>query len=104
MKVKKRPDYADATQFVPQANVWPLGVTPFAVRGSETSLMNCATCGHRMMSHGTIRNLSGLRVLCPGDWVITHADGQQSVCKMDQFDSIYLPAQEKEYEPIHLEG
>jgi len=103
MRVKQRIDYSDATQFVPQVNVWPLGVMPFATKDSGMALMSCATCGHRMISHGTIRNLKGLWVLCPGDWVITHADGQQSICKIDNFPMTYEPVENADDERIDVE-
>lgn len=93
MRVQKRISVMEASQFIPQAGVWPQGVTPFAAEDSKTALMTCANCHHRMMQHGIVCVPNkGNIFLCPGDWILTDALGQQSTCKHDDFD--------REYEPV----
>lgn len=51
--------------------------------GNPDSRMPCTSCGYPMNQHGWFGELFARPErchVCPGDWIITHADGEQSLC------------------------
>lgn len=56
-------------------------------------LMPCEKCGHVMHDHGWIDEPGGGVTVCPGDWIITKANGLHETCKPDDFATNYEPAQ-----------
>ena len=49
----------------------------------------CPVCDHLRMDHGLIQTIEGPRMVCPGDWIITSADGELSACRPDTFKREY---------------
>lgn len=50
---------------------------------------SCQHCGRIMHDHGWIDTLEGGHVVCPGDWIITGAQGERYPCKPDIFSATY---------------
>ncbi len=38
-------------------------------------MMACEKCGKTMYSHGWLDSFTHKRVVCPGDWIVTHPNG-----------------------------
>ncbi len=52
----------------------------------------CASCGYMFHYHGWIDIIEGgHNIVCPGDWIITHAESAHYPCKPDIFGAIYAP-------------
>lgn len=49
----------------------------------------CQHCGQIMCKHGWIDAPEGGHTVCPGDWIITEANGEQYPCKSDIFWHTY---------------
>jgi len=55
----------------------------------------CRICGRLLAEHGWIPTPEGGLLVCPGDWVITDADGSHHPCKPDLFERVYEPVEEE---------
>ncbi len=51
----------------------------------------CEQCGLPMCGHGWIDSGGGGFNVCPGDWIITNAQGQHFPCKPDTLEATYEP-------------
>ena len=51
----------------------------------------CPLCGRRVNDHGWIDEGSGGQTVCPGDWVVTAADGSFFVMRARAFEATYEP-------------
>ena len=83
MKYRKKPIEVEATQWFKN------GDHP-EVTMSETSgfSSNCSQCGRIISDHGWGDALDE-PVICPGDWIITDANGELSSCKPAIFEQTY---------------
>ena len=46
-------------------------------------------CSHSMSDHGWLETSEGGQRVCPGDYIVTDAQGQRSACKPDVFIARY---------------
>lgn len=53
----------------------------------------CPSCGHAMHEHGWLGHTLEGKTVCPGDWVVTDAEGGHSPCKPDVFHATHTPAE-----------
>lgn len=60
-------------------------------RPDQAGYMPCQHCGAKLQDHGFIETAQGGHRVCPGDWVITLADGETYPCKPDVFARHYEP-------------
>ncbi len=49
----------------------------------------CPHCGRILHDHGWIDIRENGRVVCPGDWITTDANGEKYPCKPDLFEQTY---------------
>ncbi len=51
----------------------------------------CRRCSITMHDHGWMETRKGIQVefVCPGDWIVTAANGDRFPCKPDVFDKSY---------------
>jgi len=97
-KYRKKPVIVEAEQFLPPHN-WPECVEPLIVyRGVSSAL--CEECHLRFSEseHGWICTREGLRIVCPGDWIITGVEGEKYPCKPRIFRKSYELVEEGESE------
>lgn len=60
------------------------------IKGTKT----CEYCGLPMYDHGWIDTFASGYVVCPGDWIITSAEGEHCPCKPTVFEKSYEKVQE----------
>ena len=66
-------------------------VRRYCVPGSG-NMHACSHCGHVMDEHGWIDVQPSGHIVCPGDWVISGAEGSYYPCKPDVFEATHWPA------------
>jgi len=49
----------------------------------------CICCGKPQSDHGWVTTVE--RVICPGDWIVTKADGELQICTPGDFRRLYEP-------------
>jgi hypothetical protein len=82
------PDPRSMTQFAPflsEGKVVRYFRNPYILDGSL-----CDLCGMRHIEHGWIDSGDEGQKVCPGDWVITEADGRVHSCNSGEFLVEYL--------------
>ena len=97
MKYRKRPVVVDAKRW---DGKFGDGVWDFSfLLMPESQGEKCPLCKRPMEEHGRIINKGkGGDIICPGDWIITEANGKRIGCGVSDFESRYMPV------PLPLEG
>lgn len=72
-----------------KANKWEGSVVRYFRTPYVCGKAECKQCGKTMHDHGWIDNRNGGHIVCPGDWVITDANGEHSPCKPEVFQETY---------------
>lgn len=62
----------------------------------------CSKCGKPFHDHGYIDTPDAGHQVCPGDWVITEADGKRYLCKPDIFTTTYEVIEEQTQQYGHI--
>jgi hypothetical protein len=91
--VMLRPDPKGVTQFEPFLSEGKV-VRRFAIPGINAGAA-CFQCGRSMHDHGWIDTSDGGYTVCPGDWIVTIAQGSYRPCKPVLFDAIFCLAKKK---------
>ena len=53
----------------------------------------CTECDRPFTEHGWVDTPDGGQRVCPGDWIITYADGERYTCKPRIFAKTYEPVE-----------
>ncbi len=51
----------------------------------------CGYCHQLMELHGRLTGRDTWRIVCPGDWIVTSADGTRYPCRPAVFAAVYEP-------------
>ncbi len=88
-KYMKRPETVEAVQWFKFGDAED--VDAYLV-GVHSRCCFCNTCRRLMQNHGEMVDPIGLGIaVCPGDWIVTRADGRRFTCKPDIFEATYMP-------------
>jgi hypothetical protein len=109
MKYKRKPIVVEAVRWwkngdhpdddatrggtTPNGEEWE-GLVVRYFRRPDVRDIECEQCGELMNSHGWIDLPGGGHVVCPGDYVVTEAEGKRYPLKPDLFDATYEEAVE----------
>lgn len=108
-KFIKKPVVVEATQWHKNGDhpedeskmIRGVSTAPFLSEGKVVRCYNdpilgtvgvCAHCGLAMNAHGWIDTPVGGNIVCPGDWIVTSAEGKHYLYKPDIFEAMYEPA------------
>jgi hypothetical protein len=103
MQFRKKPVVVKAVEFNPTASPWHHDVLgedfwPRGVRRTSyvevAQLLGTSGCSKEppywdWSVLGILDTPRGPRVLCPGDWIVTNATGDQDACKPEIFEATY---------------
>jgi len=81
-------------QFSPEvrrANGWEGDIVRYYRNPFDRGDRLCEHCGKTMHEHGWIETKEGGHIVCPGDWIITGAQGEHYPCKPTIFAATYEP-------------
>lgn len=88
MKYRRKPVIIEAEQWYPGKDI--AGVIPISAGVSSTETAD----GSAWPAYATIKTAEGYVTVSPGDWIVTDAAGQPSLCKSDVFDATYEALEE----------